>query len=104
MFAVSCAGPKVEPPPELAASSSSGADASSLMGTTWEIGDYVLNFREPPNVHISGEAVPLPGGVMGDYKVEGNRIEISAVGKTYAGFWDGEHLVVDGVEGNRRVD
>jgi len=82
--------------------STDAGEAAGLVGTTWEIGPYVLEFREPPEVQISGDAVPIPGGVKGQYSVKDGVIEVGAVGQSKAGTWDGTTLVMDGVEGTKQ--
>jgi hypothetical protein len=71
--------------------------AEELAGTTWEVEGYVLAFEEPPEVHISGEAVPFPGGVDGSFSVENGIIRVGALGRSHEGTWDGVNLVFEGV-------
>ena len=79
-----------------------GASAS-LAGTTWEVGKYVLKFDEEPKVHISGEAVPIPGGVNGQYSVKDGAITVGAAGQSKSGTWDGSALVLEGVNAKRKA-
>lgn len=77
------------------------AAAEGLPGTKWEIGPYVLEFKDPPDVHISGEGVPVPNGVNGSYAVKDGQITVSAAGESHKGTWDGASLVIDGVNGKK---
>lgn len=95
LAAVGCAPTEEEAP--LVPPATPGA-AEDLAGTTWEVEGYVLAFEDPPDVHISGEAVPFPGGVDGEFSVENGIIRVGALGRYERGTWDGTVLVFEGME------
>ncbi len=100
-------------PPQTNAPAASAADGAanpaapgayaSLAGTAWEVGKYVLEFSEEPKVHISGEAVPIPGGINGQYSVKDGAITVGAAGQSKSGTWDGSSLVLEGVNAKRKA-
>ena len=78
---------------------SDAGSVDELIGTKWAIDDFVLEFREGGEVHVSGDGVPIPGGVLGEYSVTEGVVEVSAAGQTHRGIWDGERLEMSGFEG-----
>lgn len=75
-------------------------DPAVLVGTTWEVGPYILEFSEPPIVHVSGDRVPIRSGVNVEWSVdERGVIEIGGYGQHFAGTWDGAELIVRGQKG-----
>ncbi len=75
-------------------------DPAVLVGTTWEVGPYILEFSEPPVVHVSGDRVPIRSGVDVEWSVdERGVIEIGGYGQHFAGTWDGSDLIVRGQKG-----
>jgi hypothetical protein len=89
--------------PDEAAVALTATKAGSLKDSTWEVGGFELRFGEAPQVHIAGEAVPIPGGVDGFYTIdEEGVVEVRALGQAKSGVWDGERLMVDGAEAFRK--
>ncbi len=80
-------------------------DPAALVGTTWEVGPYILEFSEPPVVHVSGDRVPIRSGVDVEWSVdERGVIEVGGYGQHFAGTWDGSDLIVRGQEGVKLSD
>lgn len=90
--------PVVAPEPEPAP-----AAAGSIAGTSWKIDEFEIAFKEDGAMVIKGGplAAIMPNGAPGTYKIEGGQIEVSAVGQTKRGTWDGEKLIVDGIEAEK---
>lgn len=74
------------------------ATAEGLSGTKWQLDDIVLEFGTPPDLVISGDAVPFGKPLNAKYVVNNGIIEITAMGKTRAGTWDGRAMVIDGID------
>lgn len=74
------------------------ASDSGLAGTTWQVGDFSVTFQGPSTIQVTGSKIPIPGGITGTYKVENGAVEISAMGMTRTGSWDGTTLIIDGAE------
>jgi len=90
-------------PPDDAAVALTAEKAGSLRDSTWEVGGFELQFGEAPQVHVSGDAVPIPGGVDGFYTIDTEGVvEVRALGQAKSGVWDGERLMVDGAEALRK--
>jgi hypothetical protein len=75
-----------------------------LIGTSWQLGDFLVTFQDSGNVVIKGKPVEqiAPSGLPGKYSLNNGIIEISAMGQSKSGTWDGEKLVVDGMVGKKQ--
>ncbi|MBI4556723.1 MAG: hypothetical protein HY706_04000 [Candidatus Hydrogenedentes bacterium] len=74
------------------------AGANDLLNTTWKIDEYVITFKNAPVIHIKG-GILGDTGMEGTYKFENGVVEVSALGQTKTGTWNGGKLVIDGVDG-----
>lgn len=82
-----------------AAASAGGVEDGGLAGSKWHIAGYILEFKDAPQVQISGDEVPIEGGVTGEYSIASDgAITVGAVGQSYTGTWDGKILVFEGIE------
>ncbi len=63
-----------------------------------------MTFVNDKEVMVKGgkAATVAPNGLMATYTVDKGMVEVSALGKIYAGTWDGSNLVVDGQVGVRQ--
>jgi len=73
---------------------------AQLVGTAWQVGDFHFTFVDASTVKIKGGALTTvaPDGLDGSYTYADGEIEVSAMGQTRTGTWDGETLEVDGTE------
>ena len=71
---------------------------NALAGTTWAIGDVTVTFRDESSFFAKGDVVAqfAPDGIEGAYTLEGNIVELSGLGQTMTGTFDGATLVIDG--------
>jgi len=74
--------------------------AEALVGTTWLAGDFTVTFHEPPEILIEGGPLQEtdPEGIIGHYTFENGLVTVTAQGETRTGSWDGERLIVDGLQ------
>lgn len=77
------------------------AGTGELVGTTWQVGEFIATFYEPPDVLLKGGRIneTHPEGVMGTYTIEDGIIEVGALDQSRVGTFDGARLVIDGIEG-----
>ena len=75
-----------------------------LIGTTWTLGDMELNFKDASTLTISGGPVAMlaPDGLDAAYTYAAGALEVSAVGQTRTGTWDGSALTFDGQTAERK--
>jgi hypothetical protein len=71
-----------------------------LVGSKWTYEEIELTFKEGNKVHLKGGplAALAPDGTDADYTLKDGAIEVSVMGETYSGTFDGEKLIVDGTE------
>ncbi|MBI3117822.1 MAG: hypothetical protein HYZ00_03995 [Candidatus Hydrogenedentes bacterium] len=71
---------------------------AKLIGTSWQVGDVEAAFQDGDTVMLKGGQIAgiMPDGLEAQYKYEGGKITLSALGQERTGTWDGEKLVVDG--------
>ena len=74
------------------------ATAEGLSGSKWQLDEITLEFGAPPDLAISGDALPFGKPAKGEFKVHDGIIEIAAFGRTRAGTWDGRSMVIDGID------
>ncbi len=74
--------------------------APGLAGTKWQLGEYVVDFKDDGKVLVKGGQIAtlMPDGAEGEYKVEDGKFSVSVLGQSFNGTWDGSKLVVDGNE------
>lgn len=71
------------------------ADASGLVGTKWKYDAYTAEFAADNVLNVAMGEMKVPG----EYKLgEDGTIEISAMGSSFSGTWDGEKLTINGDE------
>ena len=94
------ADPAVEAPGGTAAADPAAAGATGLAGTKWQLGEYVVDFKDDGKVLVKGGQIAtlMPDGAEGEYKVEDGKFSVSVLGQSFNGTWDGSKLVVDGNE------
>lgn len=69
------------------------ADASGLVGTKWKYDAYTAEFAADNVLNVSMGEMKIPG----EYKLgEDGSVEISAMGSSFTGNWDGTTLTIDG--------
>ncbi len=92
--------PAVEAPGDTAAADPAAAGAAGLSGTKWQLGEYVVDFKDDGKVLVKGGQIAtlMPDGAEGEYKVEDGKFSVSVLGQSFNGTWDGSKLVVDGNE------
>lgn len=73
----------------------------SLVGTTWKVGEYTASFQTGQDVLVKGGPISDPAGAKGTYTIQADKniIEVTILGRTQAGTWDGTKLTMDGFEG-----
>lgn len=74
------------------------ATAEGLSGTIWKLEGITLEFGTPPAVTITGKSTPFGKPLQGQFVVHDGIIEITALGRTRAGIWNGKEMVIDGVD------
>lgn len=74
------------------------ATAEGLSGTIWKLDEITLEFGAPPALTITGKATPFGKPLQGQFVVHDGIIEITAMGRTRAGIWNGKKMVIDGVD------
>ena len=83
-----------------------GADPvqAKLFNTSWLVGDFEVTFIDQAKMTIKGGPLTAiaPNGLEANYSYNAGIIEVTAMGTTKTGTWDGEKLVVDGNEGKRK--
>ncbi len=74
-----------------------------LIGTAWMLGDVHVQFLDAEKVVLKGGPLNAlaPNGLTANYSYKDGLVEVSAIGQTKTGTWDGEKLVVDGTVGKR---
>lgn len=87
------AAPATAPAADAAAAPAAAGDPAALVGTTWKLGDFTINFKDAAKVNIKGG--PFPDGMDADYKVENGNLSVSVMGQTKTGKWDGTTLTID---------
>jgi hypothetical protein len=99
------APPAEEAPAAPAEESAEAAPAAEeggtgLVGTKWKLDEYVIEFQDDTQVLVKGGQIAtlMPDGATGEYKIEDGKFSVSILGMTKSGTWDGDKLVVDGVE------
>lgn len=94
-------GPGVEPAAEPAEGAGSVAqpEAGLLVGTTWAIGETILTFKDETKVFAKGGLIAqiAPDGLEATWSLNGTVLEMSAMGETRAGTFDGATLTLGGV-------
>lgn len=87
-------------PGETAAVEPAAEGSGSLVGTTWQIGDFTVEFKDDSQVLVKGGQIAtlMPDGAMGEYKVEDGKFSVSILGMTKSGTWDGQKLIIDDAE------
>jgi hypothetical protein len=93
--------PAATTPTQPAAEQPAGAaDATQqkLIGTTWQVGDIQVTFTSANKVKLAGGPIAnaAPNGLDADYSYQNGTLEVTALGQTKNGTWDGDKLVVDG--------
>jgi len=113
--------PSVEPPPEPAPAPEAAAPAepatpaiseagatdathAALIGTEWTAKGVEATFVAADRVHLKGGPVQMfPDGIEAQYTYsEDGTLELTLMGNTLSGSWDGEQLVIDGERATRR--
>ena len=74
------------------------ATAEGLSHSTWKLDDIVLEFGTPPELTITGKGTPFGKPLKGSYTVQNGIVEITALGHTRAGTWNGRAMVIDGMD------
>lgn len=91
---------------EAAAPAAEGADElhAKLINTAWKVGDFEVNFLDTEKVLVKGGPLSAiaPNGLEAKYSYAEGLIEVTAMGQTKKGTWDGETLTVDGNAGVRK--
>lgn len=74
-----------------------------LVGTSWMLSDIHVQFLDAKKVVMKGGPINAlaPNGITADYSYKEGIVEVTALGQTKSGTWDGEKLVVDGRVGKR---
>ncbi|MDX9974269.1 MAG: hypothetical protein RBU21_14895 [FCB group bacterium] len=90
---VEAAPVEAAPATDAAAAPAAAGDPAALVGTTWKLGDFTLNFKDAAKVNIKGG--PFPDGMDADYKVVDGAFTVSVMGQTKTGTWDGTALIID---------
>lgn len=87
-------------PVEDSASAGGGDAHAKLVGTKWQAGEFELNFTDKEKVMIKGGplAAIAPDGLEATYTFDGTVLQVTAMGQTKTGTWDGTKLVLDGAE------
>lgn len=70
-----------------------------LVGTKWKWTDFDLHFKDEKTVSLNGGPLTMITGGKGldaTFSYVGGKLEVTAMGQTKVGTWDGEALVVDG--------
>ncbi|MFP6581740.1 MAG: hypothetical protein VCD00_04215 [Candidatus Hydrogenedentota bacterium] len=85
-------GPRIAPLP-LAVYQGDG----SLVGHTWQSGPLTFIFQPGDNVLVRGGQLveSMPTGAPGTYSKDGGMLELSVLGRTYTGAWDGAVLTLN---------
>lgn len=73
------------------------AAGTSIAGTTWKIDQYEVTFNEEPSMKVKMG----PASLDGSYKLDGNKIELTALTYKFNGTWDGADLIIDGAKAER---
>jgi len=76
----------------------------AIIRTSWKLGDKTITFKTPAFFHIESDAINanFPGGLDGQYRIDLDGKITTEMGGTIDGaVWDGEKLVLDGVEAVR---
>ena len=76
---------------------------AKLVGTAWMLGDIHVQFLDAEKVMLKGGPLNAlaPNGLTAKYSYKDGLVEVSAIGQTKTGTWDGEKLVVDGTVGKK---
>jgi len=102
--------PELTVPPAAPAAAPASASApvdpllQKLIGTTWMVGDFQATFQDAKTVLVKGGdlAALYPNGYPATYTFENGTLEVTVMDQKTAATWDGEKLVVDGVEAVRQ--
>ena len=99
--------PAAEPAPAAAPAADSAvtpepaAAADPLAGTSWKGPEYTVTFKGNGVCMASGGQLAdiAPDGLEATYKIDAaGAVEVSAMGNTFTGTFDGTKLIVDGAE------
>ncbi len=78
---------------------SSPATTGSLVGTSWQVGNYTLTFMANTEVLVRGG--DAAGGLRGTYTLDNGTVAIDVMGTAASGTFDGQTLILDGAEGTK---
>lgn len=81
------------------------ANHQKLIGTKWKLDDFDVQFKDAKTVSLNGGQLTMITGGKGldaTYTYANGALEVTAMGQTKKGTWDGEALVVEGTAATKQ--